>query len=59
MSEPRLSKQDRENIVREYLQGDKIADIARKWGVDQTYPRILAKRRGHSDQRWRTPRRLA
>lgn len=47
MSAPRLDKTTKDKIVAAYLAGEKIADIARRFGVDQTYPRLLTRRRGH------------
>lgn len=47
MSGPRLDNEAKAKIVAAYLAGEKIADIAKRFGVDQTYPALLARRRGH------------
>lgn len=46
MSAPRLSKQARNEIVSRYLAGEKVVVIALEFGVHQSYPALLAKRRG-------------
>ena len=51
MSAPRLDKATKDKIVAAYVAGEKVADIAKRFGVDPTYPGLLARRRGHS-MRW-------
>lgn len=46
MSAPRLLKADKEGILKAYERGDPPAMIAARFGVDVSYPRLLAKRRG-------------
>lgn len=46
MSAPRLSKDQKNAIVVAYASGEKVADIAAKFGVDQSYATLLARRRG-------------
>ena len=46
MSAPRLSKDTKNAIIAEYVAGVKTHAIAAKYGVDRTYPGILARRRG-------------
>lgn len=45
MSAPRLSAKAKRDIVLAYGRGELVADIAKRYGVDVTYPGILAKRR--------------
>ena len=44
MSAPRLSHEVKQAIISEYASGEKIAVIAAKYGVDQTYPGLLYRR---------------
>lgn len=46
MSAPRLTGEQKLAILRDFKAGAPLADIAAKFGVDQSYPRILARRRG-------------
>jgi transposase-like protein len=46
MSAPRLSELEKREIVKAYRRGDPIKEIALRFGVHQSYPVILAKRRG-------------
>lgn len=59
MSAPRLDKATKDKIVAAYLAGDKIADIARTFGVDASYPRLLTRRRGHLGPTRKAGRRSA
>ena len=45
MSGPRLSEAQKDEIVELYREGLNGAWIAQKYGVDPSYPRILARRR--------------
>lgn len=47
MSAPRLSAETKSSILRDYLAGDDLPEIAAKYGVDRSYPTLLAKRRGY------------
>lgn len=47
MSAPRLSSETKRKILDDYLAGEKIAHIAAKFGIHESYPRILARR--HSE----------
>ena len=46
MSAPRLTDTAKAEIVRRYDAGDPIKVIAADYGVDQSYPTLLAKRHG-------------
>lgn len=46
MSAPRLDKDTKDKIIAAYLAGDKIDDMAKKFGVHRSYPCHLARRRG-------------
>lgn len=45
MSAPRLSEFTKREIVKAYGRGDPVAEIAKRFGVDKSYPGLLAKRR--------------
>lgn len=47
MSAPRLAMETKNQIVAAYIAGEKIADIAERFGVHQSYPMFLTRRRGH------------
>lgn len=47
MSAPRLDKATKDRIVAAYVAGDKVADIAERFGVHPSYPGMLAGRRGY------------
>ncbi len=51
MSAPRLNEATKLAILRDYLAGVKLEAIAAKYGVNQSYARILARRRGHLEPR--------
>lgn len=53
MSAPRLSEETKRQILDAYLAGEKIAVIAHLFGVDESYPRILFKRRVDRESRAR------
>ncbi len=53
MSAPRLSEFTKREIVKAYGRGTPISAIAMRYGVDQSYPAVLAKRR--AVQRMETP----
>lgn len=43
--------EQRDDMVRRYLAGEKLAALGVEFGCDQSYPRQLAKRRGlHRDE---------
>ena len=46
MSAARLSANDKLRILASYEAGEKSAVIAARFGVDPSYPTILARRRG-------------
>jgi transposase-like protein len=45
MSAPRLSEFTKREIVKAYGRGDTISSIAKRYGVDESYPGTLAKRK--------------
>jgi hypothetical protein len=45
MSSPRLSPETKIAIVEAYKAGERLASIAARFGVDQSYPGLLARRR--------------
>jgi hypothetical protein len=47
----RLTNLQRDAILRDYLAGEKICVIAARHGVHESYPGVLATRRGHRN-RW-------
>ena len=46
MSAPRFSINEKEAIVALYVNGKPLKEIAEQFGCDQSYPRVLAWRRG-------------
>ena len=46
MSAPRLTEKLKVAIVSAYVSGEKLTVIAARFGCDQSYPTILARRRG-------------
>jgi len=46
MSAPRLTEEIKLAILSAYVAGDKLTVIAARFGCDQSYPSILARRRG-------------
>lgn len=46
MSAPRLSEQEKLAILEAYQTDESVRSIAQRFGVDQAYPTILARRRG-------------
>jgi len=48
MSGPRLTQEQKNEIVAQYLDGVSTRKIAAEFGVDPSYPSILAKRYGVS-----------
>lgn len=53
MSGPRLTEQQKQAILRDHAAGMPLKQIAYTHGVDQSYPTLLARRRGltsRSDQ---------
>jgi len=46
MSAPRLTDEQKRAIVIAYRAGEKLASIASQYGIDRSYPRILARRDG-------------
>lgn len=46
MSAPRLTDELKSEILSAYVAGDKLTVIAARFGCDQSYPTILARRRG-------------
>jgi transposase-like protein len=46
MGAPRLTKEAKQAILASYRRGDRVAAIAARFGVHQSYPGLLAKRRG-------------
>lgn len=46
MSAARLSERDKAEILKAYKAGEPIKDIASRFRVDQSYPTLLARRRG-------------
>lgn len=51
MGAPRLSADTRDVILAAYVAGTPIAEIAADFGVSQSYPVLLAKRRGFVPRR--------
>ena len=51
MSAPRLQDSDKAAMVAAYMAGEPSARVAERYGVDPTYPRILASRRGVAPRR--------
>ena len=49
----KLSDATKAQILREYLAGEPLKQIAHRYGVDPSYPLLLAKRRGHGARRYR------
>jgi transposase-like protein len=45
MSSPRLSPETKTAIVEAYKAGERLSSIAARFGVDQSYPGLLARRR--------------
>lgn len=45
MSAPRLSAAQKSEILQAYGRGERLKDIAARFGVHQSYPGVLAKRR--------------
>jgi len=43
----KLTESEKDEIVQRYIDGDNIFAIARAFGVNASYPGLLAKRRGH------------
>lgn len=58
MSAPRLSKDTKDEIVAAYVAGERTSEIARRFGVDESYPGLLARRRGHKTRDKKEARRL-
>lgn len=56
MSAARLSEQTKREILAAYLAGDLVKHIAHRFGVDQSYPGLLAKRRSHATRSTRSDR---
>jgi DNA-binding MarR family transcriptional regulator len=46
MSAARLTEKQKRAILTAYQAGEKTEAIAERFGVDRTYPSLLAKRRG-------------
>lgn len=46
MSKPRLTPDQKLAVLRAYRQGEGVKTIAARFGIDNTYPSLLAKRRG-------------
>ena len=46
MSSPRLTQEQKNEIVAQYFGGVPTLDIAARFGVDRSYPSLLAKRYG-------------
>jgi len=45
MSSPRLSERNKRDILAAYANGEPLKQIAHRFGVDKSYPSILARRR--------------
>lgn len=45
MSSPRLTEQEKLGILKAYAAGEKVIAIAARFGVDNSYPSKLNKRR--------------
>jgi len=45
MSAPRLSEKTKQEILAAYRAGEKIKDIAARFGVSESYPSLLSRRR--------------
>lgn len=48
MSARRLSNEQRDEIVRRYASGENVTALSHEFGVDESYPGLLAQRRGVS-----------
>lgn len=46
MSSPRLTAEEKRALLDRYLAGEKLDALATAFGVDRSYPVILARRRG-------------
>ncbi len=46
MSSPRLTPDEKAALLERYLAGEKVDALATAFGVDRSYPAILARRRG-------------
>jgi len=46
MSGPRLTQDQKDEIVAQYCAGVSVTKIAASFGVDRSYPTLLAQRRG-------------
>lgn len=46
MSAPRLTGDQKLALLRDYVAGMGLHELASKYGVDKSYPPLLAKRRG-------------
>lgn len=57
MSAARLSEEEKQALVRAYRRGEKIDAICARFGVDRSYPRILARRRGFAPRSPGRPRK--
>ena len=44
--EPKLSNAQKVELIQDYINGVKIAEIATKYGVDKSLPAVMAKRLG-------------
>ena len=51
--EKRFTENQRDNMVRRYLAGEKLTIIAAHYGCDQSYPSQLARRHGWASRRAR------
>ncbi|MEF2553233.1 hypothetical protein VQ042_18030 [Aurantimonas sp. A2-1-M11] len=51
MSAPRLPEVDKAAIIAAYVAGEPSRAVAERFGVDPTYPRTLARRRGVAPRR--------
>lgn len=45
MSEPRLSERTKREILAAYSAGEPLKEIAVRFGIDKSYPSLLARRR--------------
>lgn len=54
-SRPQLSPEQREAIVKKYIDGVPLAEIAEEYGCDPSYPRQLFTRMGGTGSRQERP----
>lgn len=56
MSAPRLTEAEKQDMLRRYCDGENVYLIAAFYGVDASYPGLLARRRGAANRMSRADR---